>query len=66
MSAMSIGQRIRQKRLREGLTQEALARLIDVATPTLCRWENEKQEPDDDRKPYDRLMAWLDDSEEVK
>lgn len=37
--------RLREARLEQGLSQEALARLVDVAWITVSRWERGKSEP---------------------
>lgn len=43
---MSIGERIKEARLKNGLTQEQLAALIGVAKSTLTGYEKGNREPD--------------------
>lgn len=38
--AMRIGDELKKVRIRKGLSQEKLARLLDVTTRTVQRWEN--------------------------
>jgi transcriptional regulator with XRE-family HTH domain len=40
-----MGQRLRELRRRAGLTQEALARRIDVSGDTVRKWERGKRTP---------------------
>jgi DNA-binding XRE family transcriptional regulator len=42
---MTIGKKIRQLRKANKITQEGLARLIDVSLNSVSFWENEKAEP---------------------
>jgi len=37
---MKIGEELKKVRLKKGLSQEKLARLLDVTTRTIQRWEN--------------------------
>lgn len=37
--------KIREKRLRAGISQEALARALGISAKTIHRWENGKSEP---------------------
>jgi transcriptional regulator with XRE-family HTH domain len=39
---MGVGDRIRQRRIRSKLTQEQLARQLDVSVSTLSRWERDE------------------------
>ena len=36
---MKIGERIKELRKEQGLTQEALAKMLGIARPTLCHYE---------------------------
>ncbi len=42
---MTSGQRLRTKRTKAGLTQEALARLLGVTVTTVARWERDEMTP---------------------
>jgi transcriptional regulator with XRE-family HTH domain len=44
---LTVGQRIRRNRLERGLTQEQLARLLNVSAVTVSRWERDKFIPED-------------------
>ena len=60
MNEMSIGQRIHEKRLREGLSQTELAVLIGVGSAcTISRWERGHRKPNPRYLHYPRLMRWL-------
>lgn len=48
---MSIGTRIRDARQAAGMTQEQLARAIQVTTATPSRWESDRN------RPYPRLLC---------
>ncbi|MCI9171112.1 MAG: helix-turn-helix transcriptional regulator [Lawsonibacter sp.] len=37
---MTIGQRIRNSRIEQGVSQESLAELVDVSRQTVSKWEN--------------------------
>lgn len=43
---MEIGQKLRDVRVRSGLTQESVAEKINVSRQTISNWENEKSYPD--------------------
>lgn len=43
---MEIGQKLKDARIRSGLTQENVAESIDVSRQTISNWENEKSYPD--------------------
>lgn len=43
---MEIGQKLKDARIRSGLTQENVAESIDVSRQTIYNWENEKSYPD--------------------
>lgn len=42
---MSLGSKIREARIKAGLTQEKLARLLDVTTQTIYKIEKDKNVP---------------------
>ncbi len=37
---MTIGQRIRNSRIEQGVSQESLAELVNVSRQTVSKWEN--------------------------
>ena len=43
---MKIGQKLKDARIRSGLTQEVVAEKINVSRQTISNWENEKSYPD--------------------
>lgn len=43
---MEIGRKLREARIRSGLTQEKAAEKIDISRQTISNWENEKSYPD--------------------
>ena len=43
---MEIGQKLKDARIRSGLTQENVAESIDVSRQTISNWANEKSYPD--------------------
>lgn len=46
MQVKTIGQRIRQLRTKNGMTQETLAGQLNVAYNTVSSWEHSRTEPD--------------------
>ncbi len=42
---MTSGERLRAKRTKAGLSQEALARLLGVTQNTVARWERDEMTP---------------------
>ena len=52
-----VGRRIRELREAQGLSQEALAKLLDVAANTVSRWETVTNKPDlSDRDERARVL----------
>ena len=43
---MEIGKKLREARIKSGLTQEAVSEQINVSRQTISNWENEKSYPD--------------------
>ena len=43
---MEIGKKLKNARIKAGLTQEKAAEKIDVSRQTISNWENEKSYPD--------------------
>lgn len=43
---MDIGLKLKEARMKEGLTQEYVAEIIQVSRQTISNWENEKSYPD--------------------
>ena len=58
---MTIGERIRRKRLAEGKSQLDLVNALKLSgIAVVSRWENGHTIPDPIYKHTDRLMEWLD------
>lgn len=45
MNDLSLGARLKRARMNKGLTQEALARQLDVVSRTIIMWEKGESEP---------------------
>ena len=43
---MEIGKKLKDARIKSGMTQEAVAEEIQVSRQTISNWENEKSYPD--------------------
>ncbi len=54
---MTIGAAVRTKRRRLGLSQRALARILDIAPSTVWRVESRRYGPD--RRTLRRMRAWV-------
>jgi len=53
----TIGQKIKEQRLRQGLSKRALGRKLGVSAASIARWEKGMIEPQDYNKA--RVEAWL-------